>query len=155
MKRILIFSGCLLLFLWLASTSMSHNRVSDSLHSSSSLLLVSGSSVSKVCFVDNLMSNQLIRSINNQLNVDRSYLLSHPKGRHWLNLSKFYVPQMLGWATWIWLPIKTSQPYRNPQRAFRLNKKQRRRLRRRLSNLLCQESLDSTAKPFSSSLELA
>ena len=155
MKRILIFSGCLLLFLWLASTSMPHNSVSGSLHSNSSLLLVSASSVSQVCFVDNLMPDQPISSINNRLNVDRSYLLSHLKGSHWLNLSHLHLPQMLGWARWIWLPIKVPQPYRNPQRRFRLNKKQRRRLRRRLFNLLANESTFSTVGALSSSLESA
>ena len=62
---------------------------------------------------------------------------------------------MLGWAVWIRLPRRSRQPYRNPQRRFRLNKKRRRRLRRRLSNLLLQETPQSTPLLLLSSLELA
>ena len=57
-----------------------------------------------------------------------------------LYLNNFYMPLMLRWASWIWLPRRAKPPYRNPLRAFRLNKKQRKRLRRRLSECITQNS---------------
>lgn len=151
MKRILIFSGCLLLILLIAS--MYNSPVSEPSHSSRSLLVASDFSKSSACFASSLVSDRFYK--NTQLNINRSYFSSDYRGSHWLNLSRFYIPQMLGWAIWIRLPRRFPQPYRNPQRRFRLNKKQRRRLRRRLSNLLLQESPQSTLLPLSSSLELA
>lgn len=151
MKRILIFSGCLLLILLI--TSMYNHSSSEESHNSSSLLLASDFSISSACFASSLVSDRSYK--NKQLNIDRSYLSSDYRVSHWLNLSDFYIPQMLGWAVWIRLPRRSPQPYRNPQRRFRLNKKQRRRLRRRLSNLLLQESPHSTLSLLSSSLEWA
>ena len=58
----------------------------------------------------------------------------------YFNSQHFYIPLMVRWASWIWLPRRARRPYRNPLRAFRLNKKQRKRLRRRLSSLLSEES---------------
>lgn len=71
----------------------------------------------------------------------------------YFNSQHFYVPLMVRWASWIWLPRRARRPYRNPLRAFRLNKKQRKRLRRRLSILLTtkQESFLASGTPLSSS----
>ncbi len=72
----------------------------------------------------------------------------------YFNTQHFYVPLMVRWASWIWMPRRARRPYRNPLRAFRLNKKQRKRLRRRLSILLTtkQESFlpSGTLLPSSS-----
>lgn len=75
----------------------------------------------------------------------------------YFNSQYFYVPLILRWASWIWPPRRTRRPYRNPLRAFRLNKKQRKRLRRRLSILLTtkQECFLPTAAQLSSSTEWA
>ena len=155
MKRILIFSGCLLLILFLASMHQ-NSQVSVSSHSSSSLLLVSGFSISPACLASSFMFDQASFEKNNKVNIDRSYLLWHHIKSNSPNISiSFYYPQMLGWATWICLPLRSPQPYRNPQRRFRLNKKQRRRLRRRLCNLLAAESAQTTVDVLSSSLKLA
>lgn len=153
MKRILIFSGCLLLFLLIAS--MHNTPVSGFSDSSRSLLVVSGFSISPGCFASSLISYEQSLKQNHGLNIVESGLWHYIKSHSENFSSSFYMPQMVGWATWIWLPRRPRQPYRNPQRRFRLNKKQRRRLRRRLWNLLQEESTLSTADRHSSSLEWA
>ena len=69
----------------------------------------------------------------------------------YFNNQHFYVPLMVRWASWIWPRRRARRPYRNPLRAFRLNKKQRKRLRRRLSILLTtkQESFLPSATQLS------
>lgn len=71
----------------------------------------------------------------------------------YFNNQHFYMSLMVRWASWIWPPRRARRPYRNPLRAFRLNKKQRKRLRRRLSILLRtkQESFLPCGTPLSSS----
>lgn len=58
-----------------------------------------------------------------------------------LYFNNFYMPLMLRWASWIWLPRRAKLPYRNPLRAFRLNKKPDERLRRCLSECLTQNNV--------------
>lgn len=72
--------------------------------------------------------------------------------------SLLYIPQILLWASWIWPPIRKRSPYRNPQRAFRLNKKRRRRLRLHLHNtlkLISPESDSLSAWPIQSTVGCA
>ena len=150
MKRILIFSSCLLLILLICSMY----KTGVSKFNDGSQLVTDRFSSSPSCFASTLISDQQTLRQNNRLNIDRSYLLWHDTISNSYSLSSlFYIPQMVGWGRWIWWLSRRPQPYRNPLRAFRLNKKQRRRLRRRLSNLLALTSTNQTGHGLSSSLE--
>ena len=153
-KKIWILSASLLLILLICS--MYKTPVSEFNNSHASQLVLIDFSISKGCFANTLIFyDQQTLKQNNKLNIDKQhplwrYIRSNSEGIS----SSFYIPQILIWARWIWLPRRRPQPYRNPQRRFRLNKKQRRGLRRRLSNFLEQENTLCTFNGLSSSLEL-
>ena len=154
MKRILIFSGCLLLIL-LANLSIDKTPVSEFNHDYASELIINSSSFNQGCFASPLIWDQQTPKANNGLNIGISTFLSHHIISNSEKISSsFYIPQIVGWARWIWLLPRRRQPYRNPHRRFRLNKKQRRHLRRRLSNLLALPATNRTVDGLSSSLEL-
>ncbi len=148
MKSVLIFSACLVLVLLLRGMPKTDIRGFD-LNINLQKVDIEAS-ISQTCF-----ANSLISGIDSSLDYERLNLTI--SSRIWpvaTNNSPqfsrlFYLPQMVGWAMWIGLSHRRRQPYRNPLRRFRLNKKQRRRLLKHLLTLLAQENDGSSSSASS------
>ncbi len=136
MKSVLIFSTCLVLMLLLGGDAKTNVRGFDV--GRDSQLVMTDFSMSPTCFASTLISEYQVRGGFTPPNM--TFLDSINKSRSSIFSPRFHVHRMVGWASWIGLSYRRAQPYRNPLRRFRLNKKQRRRLLKRLSTLLAAQN---------------
>ncbi len=150
MKSLLIFSACLvliLLFGWMAETDVRGFDVATD----SQLVM---NDFKRSCFASSLIFKYYESKVTNQQNMTISFSMWSITRSNSPNLNRlFYIPQIVGWATWIGISYRPQRPYRNPLRRFRLNKKQRRRLRQHLSGLLTAEN-EPSSNSLSSNMEL-
>ncbi len=132
MKSILIFSTCLVLILLLGGYAKTDVFGFDV--SRDSQLVMTEFSMSPSCFASStLISESYGRGDFTPPNMTALYSINkHHQSHSAIFLKRFHVPQMVAWASWIGLSYRRRQPYRNPLRRFRLNKKQRRRLLKHL-----------------------
>lgn len=140
MKSVLIFSTCLVLILLLGGYAKTNVRGFDVSHDSQ--LVMTEFSMSPTCFASStLISESYGRGGFTPPNMTALYSIEKLHQSHSaLFYPRFHVPQMVGWASWIGLSYRRQQPYRNPRRRFRLNKKQRRRLLKHLSTRLLAQN---------------
>ncbi len=148
MKSLLIFSTCLVLMLLLASDAKTNVRGFDV--APDSQLIMTDFSISPTCLASTLISEYYGRGGFTPPNMTFLYSINKDhQNSSSIFFKRFYIPQMVGWATWIGISYRRIQPYRNPLRRFRLNKKQRRRDLSHLSTLLAAQNDDSNDTPSS------
>ena len=139
MKSVLIFSTCLVLMLLLGGEAKTNVRGFDVAHDSQ--LVMTDFSMSPTCLASTLISEYYGRdgfAPPNMTFLDS--INKHYQSSSSIFYPRFHIHGMVGWASWIGLSYRRAQPYRNPHRRFRLNKKQRRRLLKRLSTLLAAQN---------------
>ena len=133
MRSLLILSAGLLLFLLL---SVMPKTLVTEFDNGVNYPQVITSKKALGCFSNRWVSGYKINQIH--IPESSSWLDSLTTSHSSIFSSLFYIPQMVAWSRSIGLSYRRPQPYRNPLRRFRLNKKQRRRLRRHLLTLLAQ-----------------
>ena len=138
MKSVLIFSACLVLVLLLGAMPKTDVREFND-GANSQLVIIEQKA--PACLA---MISAHLRTVSHE-----SSSLMYSSNNSSIFYRLFYVPQMVGWGRWIGLSHRPRRPYRNPLRRFRLNKKQRRRLRQHLLSLLEQKNNDSPKSLFS------
>lgn len=135
MRSWLILSAGLLLFLLLSV--MPKTLVTEFDHGvNHSQVITSKKALALACFSNRWISGYKINQTH--ISESSSWLNSLTTSHSSIFSSLFYIPQMVAWSRSIGLSCRSPQPYRNPLRRFRLNKKQRQRLRRHLLTLLAQ-----------------